>query len=237
MLGIISAMNNEIELLLNEAQVDHVDSIGGVSFHVGSLHGQDVVIMKSGVGKALAASAASAMLVHYPISQVIFTGIAGGVGDETRVLDQVIATRLVQHDYGLVTNDGFTWADRIVDEEVGDKGYFYCDPALVERAYAAAVTVVGEKHVFKGTITTGDQFVSSEDFVRTLQTDFDAIACEMEGAAIAAVCCQYEVPFVVIRAMSDKADGNAHESIANMGDLAADNSSRIVIQMIDDMQG
>ena len=65
-----------------------------------------------------------------------------------------------------------------------------------------------------------------------LQKDFDAIACEMEGAAIAAVCTQYEKPFVVIRAMSDKADGNATESIENMGDIAADNSSRIVIQML-----
>ncbi len=234
-IGIISAMDNEVALLLKEAEIDHVDTIGGIDFHVGTLHGQPVVIMRSGIGKVMAASALTAMLNNYPISRVIFTGIAGGVGDETQVLDQVIATRLVQHDYGTITNDGFVWSSGVTGAEMGEKDFYTCDPDLVDLAYEAAVLVVGKEHVFKGTIATGDQFVASEEYVRRLQRDFDAIACEMEGASIAAVCTQYGVPFVVIRAMSDKADGNAHESIDNMGDLAADNSSRIVIQMLDAM--
>ena len=176
------------------------------------------------------------MLIRYPISKVIFTGIAGGVGDETRVLDQVIATRLVQHDYGYITNDGFEWSSSVLGEEAGEKEFYLCDPELVELAYQAAVQTLGASHVFKGTIATGDQFVASEEYVRKLQRDFDAIACEMEGASVAAVCSEYQVPFVVIRAMSDKADGNAHESFDNMADLAADNSCRIVLQMIDSMQ-
>ena len=233
--GIVSAMDNEVTLLLSEAEIDRVDTIGGVDFHVGTLHGQPVVIMRSGIGKVMAASALTAMLNNYPISRVIFTGIAGGVGDETEVLDQVIATRLVQHDYGTITNDGFVWSSGVTGEEEGEKGYYTCDPDLVDLAYEAAKQVVGEDHVFKGTVATGDQFVASEEYVKTLQRDFDAIACEMEGASVAAVCTQYEVPFVVIRAMSDKADGNAHESVDNMGDIAADNSSRIVIQMLDSM--
>lgn len=235
-IGIISAMDNELALLLSEAEIDHVDTIGGVDFHVGTLHGKPVVIMRSGIGKVMAASALTAMLNNYPISRVIFTGIAGGVGDETEVLDQVIATRLVQHDYGTITNDGFVWSSGVAGEDEGEKGYYTCDPGLVDLAYEAAMQVVGKDHVFKGTVATGDQFVASEEYVETLQRDFDAIACEMEGASVAAVCTQYEVPFVVIRAMSDKADGNAHESIDNMGDIAADNSSRIVIQMIDAIQ-
>ena len=235
-IGIISAMDNEVSLLLSEAEIDHVDTIGGVEFHVGTLHGQPVVIMRSGIGKVMAASAATAMLNNYPISNVIFTGVAGAVGDETRVLDQVIATRLVQHDYGTMTNEGFVWASGVDGEEDDEKGYYFCDQDLVTLAYDSAVQVMGEEHVFKGTIATGDQFVASEEYVKTLQQSFGAIACEMEGASIAAVCTQYEVPFVVIRAMSDKADGNAHDSIENMGDLAADNSSRIVMQMLDSMQ-
>ena len=122
------------------------------------------------------------------------------------------------------------------EKMLAGKLYDPTDPELVELAYEAAVKVLGEGHVFKGTIATGDQFVASEEYVQKLQHDFDAIACEMEGASIAAVCTQYSVPFVVIRAMSDKADGNAHETIDNMGDLAADNSSRIVMQMLDTMQ-
>ncbi|MBQ7447062.1 MAG: 5'-methylthioadenosine/adenosylhomocysteine nucleosidase [Eubacterium sp.] len=231
--GIISAMANEVDLLLSEAEIDHVDTFGGVDFHVGTLHGQPVVIAQAGIGKVLASAGLTAMLNNYPISDVIFTGIAGGVGDETEVLDEVIATRLVQHDYGNMTNDGFEWTDSVVGEEVGEDGYFYSNEALVDAAYDAAVSVMGEEHVFTGTIASGDQFVASEEYVETLQEEFDAIACEMEGASIAAVCTQYDTPFVVIRTMSDKADGNAHETIDNMGDLAADQSSQIVIEMLE----
>jgi len=234
-IGIISAMDNEVELLLSEAEIDRVDNYGGVDFHVGTLHGQGVVIMRSGIGKVMAASALTAMLNRYQISHVIFTGIAGGVGDETRVLDQIVATRLVQHDYGIITNEGFVWSSGVDGEEQGEKEFYYCDSGLVDLAYDAAVQVLGEDRVFKGTVATGDQFISSEEYVKKLQQDFDAIACEMEGASVAAVCTQYKIPFVVIRAMSDKADGNAHESFDNMSDLAAENSNKIVIRMIDNM--
>ena len=234
-IGIISAMDNEVELLLAEADIDHVDTFGGVEFHVGELSGQHVVISRSGIGKVLSASATSAMLNNYDISKVIFTGIAGGVGDDTKVLDEVVATRLVQHDYGTMTNDGFVWTTGNTGETTGKDGYYFCDEELVQLAYNSAVQVMGDEHVFKGTIATGDQFIASEEYVKKLQKDFDALACEMEGASIAAVCTQYEKPFVVIRAMSDKADGNAPESIENMGDIAADNSSRIVIQMLSEM--
>ena len=79
-IGIISAMDNEVSMLLSEAEIDHVDTIGGVNFHVGTLHGQPVVIMRSGIGKVMAASAATAMLNNYPISNVIFTGSAEPAG-------------------------------------------------------------------------------------------------------------------------------------------------------------
>ena len=228
--GIISAMQNEVDLLLDETEVERIDSIGGIDFHVGKLCGENVVIAKAGVGKILAASGITAMLNNYQISRVFFTGIAGGVGNETEVLDEVIATSLVQHDFGDYTNSGFEWTGG----DAGDAGYYSCDEDLVDLAYQAAVKVVGTDHVFKGVIATGDQFIASEEYVKKLQTDFDAIACEMEGAAIALVCLQYDTPFVVIRAMSDKADGNAHETYENMGDIAADNSSRIIIQILND---
>lgn len=235
-IGILSAMDNEMAMLLEEADIDHVDTIGGVDFHVGTLHGQPVVIMRSGIGKVLAASALTAMLNQYSISKVIFTGIAGGVGDETKVLDQVVATRLIQHDYGYMTNDGIEWSDSVPGEEEGSKTYYNCEADLVDLAYKCAVEVMGKEHVFKGVIATGDQFVSSEAYVKVLQKKFDAVACEMEGAPIAAVCTQYDVPFVVLRSMSDKADGKAHESMENMGDLAAKNSNRIVLKMLDAMK-
>ena len=235
-IGIISAMDDEVALLLSEADIEQVETIGGVDFNVGTLRGQPVVIMRSGIGKVMSASAVTAMLNHYSISAVIFTGIAGGVGDQTRVLDQVIATQLVQHDYGTITNEGFVWSSSVPGEEEGEKSFYVCDPDLVALAVASAEQVVGADHVFTGVIATGDQFVASEAYVQQLQRDFNAFACEMEGASIAAVCTQYGVPFVVIRTMSDKADGNAHESFDNMAQLAADNSCRIVLGMLDAME-
>ena len=233
--GIISAMDNEIAVLLKEAEIERVDTIGNVEYHVGSLHGQPVIITRAGIGKVRASAGVTAMLTRYPISRVIFTGIAGGVADGTEVLDEVIATRLVEHDYGSITNEGFVWmsGDPGIGGEEG--AYYVCDPELVDLAYEAAVEVVGREHVFKGTIATGDQFIASEEYVQRLQQDFDAYACEMEGASVAVVCVNYGKPFVVIRCLSDKADGNAHESYEGFGDVAGANSSRIVIQMLDAM--
>ena len=234
-IGIISAMDNEIDLLLKEAKIDHVDTVADVKYYVGSLCGQPIVITRSGIGKVRAASGVTTMLNKYNISKVIFTGIAGGVADEAQVLDEVIATRLVEHDYGILSNDGFEW--RSGDPGFGNEpgAYYECDPDLLQLAYDAAVDVLGEDHVFKGTVATGDQFIANSEYVQKLRTDYDAYACEMEGAAAAVVCLKYQTPFIVIRALSDKADGNAHESYENFGDIAADNSSRIVIKMLNAM--
>lgn len=234
-IGIISAIDNEIAVLLDEAKIDRVDTIGGVEYHVGTLRGQAVVITRAGIGKVRASSGVTAMLNHYNISKVLFTGIAGGVTDETQILDEIVATRLVEHDYGRITNDGFIWASGDPGARIEEGIYYECDPALVDLAYQAAVNVVGADHVFKGTIATGDQFIASENYVKTLQEDFDAIACEMEGASVAVVCIKYGKPFVVIRALSDKADGNAHESYDNFGDLAGQHSSRILLEMLEAM--
>ena len=235
-IGIVAAMDNEVDLLLDKAEIERVDTIADVEYHIGSLHGKPVIITRSGIGKIRAASGVSAMLSEYPVSKVIFTGIAGGVEDETQVLDEVIATRLVEHDYGILSNDGFEW--RSGDPGMGgEPGVYYdCDPELVKLAYDAAVEVVGKDLVFKGTIATGDQFIANSEYVDKLQKDYDAYACEMEGAAVAVVCIKYETPFVVIRALSDKADGNAHDSYENFGEIAADNSSRIVFNMLDSIK-
>ena len=232
-IGILSAMDNEIAILLEKAEIERVDTIADMEYNIGSLYGQPVVIARAGIGKILAASGVTTMLMNYPISKVIFTGIAGGVADETQVLDEVVATRLVEHDYGILTNDGFKWCSGDPGSG-GEAGVYYdCDPQLVKFAYDAAVEVIGEDHVFKGTIATGDQFIANSKYVEELRKDYDSYACEMEGAAAAVVCIRFDTPFVVLRALSDKADGKAHDSYENFGKIAADNSSRIVIKMLD----
>ena len=231
-IGIISAMQSEVKLLLSEAEIDRVDQVGGLDFHVGTLRGKPVVIVKAGIGKVLAAAGTATLLNRYNISEVIFTGVAGGVGDETKVLDIFVGTGLVQHDLGKLSNDGFEWFDG--SDDIG--GWFACDKNLIALALEAAVDTVGEDHVFQGVIATGDQFVASEQYVKHLQSDFNALACEMEGASVAAVCEQYGVPYVVLRTMSDKADGLAVSTYGAMVDTASDNSCRIVLKMLELMR-
>ena len=232
-IAVISAMDNEIDTLLKEAEIERTDNIAGADYYIGTLRGQPVVITKSGIGKVRAASVATSMFNEYKISKVIFTGIAGGVAEDSKVLDEVVATSLVEHDYGIRTNDGFIW--RSGDPGVGDQPgeYYKCDPELVEIAYNAAVEAVGKENAVKGVIATGDQFVASEEYVKKLRADYDARACEMEGASVAVICINYGKPFVVIRCLSDMADGNAHDSYEDFGDKAAANSSRIVLKMLE----
>lgn len=232
-IGILSAMENEIAALVKEAKIDRIDEMGGEKYYVGTLKGQNVVITKSGIGKVYAAAGATMLLNRYNISKVIFTGIAGGVADGTNVLDEIIATRLVEHDYGLLSNEGFVWKSG--DPGFGDQEgeYYYSDETLVNLAYEKAIEVLGAEHVFKGTVATGDQFIASEEYVARLQREYDAYACEMEGAAVAKICIANGKPFVVLRALSDKADGKAHDSYANFGDVAADNSCKIVLALLD----
>lgn len=232
-IGIISAMDNEISLLLNQAKIDKKETIGGIDYYVGKLRDKDVVITRSGIGKIRASSGVTTMLNDYSIKEVYFTGIAGGLLDEEEVLDVVIADKLVEHDYGRLTNEGFVWTGG--DPGKGsDKGEYYeCDPQLVNLAYTCALDVMGKDHVFKGTIATGDQFIENEEYCNTLRTQYNAYACEMEGASIAVVCKNYDIPLVVIRALSDKADGKAHESYEDFGDQAADHSSKIVLKMLE----
>lgn len=232
-IGIISAMDNEISVLLENAEIEKEDLIAGTKYYIGRLKGKNVIITRAGIGKVRAASGVTTMLNKYNISKVLFTGIAGGIADETRVLDEIIATSLVEHDYGVVSNDGFMWVsgDPGISREAGE--YYYCDTTLVELAYKAAVETVGREHVFKGTIATGDQFIASEVYVERLKKDYNAYACEMEGASVAVICIKYGKPFVVIRALSDKADGKANSSYENFGDIAGANSSRILLKMLE----
>ncbi len=231
-IGVISAMSVEIEYLLTQAEIDTVEVIGGVEYHVGRIAGKDIVLVQAGIGKALAAAGTATLINEFNVSSIIFTGIAGGVADETSITDVIISTALVTHDYGDETNDGFVWEP---NAGIDETGLIPADPMLIEKAYAAAVAVCGEEKVFKGVIATGDQFVASENTVRFLQEQFNAYATEMEGSSIARVAYQYGVPYVVVRTLSDKADGAAHDAYDNWFKIASDNSGKIVISLLESL--
>lgn len=233
-IGIVSAMDVEIDLLLEEAEIRETKTLGNAVVHVGTLKGKDVVISRAGIGKINASSGFTAVMDRYDLSKVIFTGVAGGTKDEESVLDQVVGTKVVEHDYGYQGNDGFVWYG-------GDPGrfepgeYYECDPTLVDLAYESSLKVLKDQKVFKGVIASGDQFIASADYVAYLNKEFDAYACEMEGAAVAKVCQTYDKPFVIMRTLSDKADGMAHESYVDFMDAAAEQSNAIVLQMLESL--
>ena len=233
-IGIISAMDNEIQLLLKEANIKEEKDIAGITYHIGTLKDKPVIISRSGIGKVNASSGITTLLNSFDISKVLFTGVAGGLRDDEEVLDVVVGTKVVEHDYGFITNDGFEWGG-------GDPGkkepgeYYECDKNMVDLAYSSALSVMGEDHVFKGLIATGDQFIASSEYVEWLTKEFDAYACEMEGASVAKVCKNYNKPLAILRTLSDKADGNAHDSYADFGDRAADQSSKIVMKMLESL--
>ena len=108
-IGIITAMSNELAMLLEKAEISETKTIGGVDYNIGTLEGQDVVLVQGCIGKSMAAAGTTVLINEFDVKSIIFTGIAGGVGDEVQVLDEVIATDLVFHDYGNQTNDGFVW--------------------------------------------------------------------------------------------------------------------------------
>ena len=188
-IGIIVAMDKELNLLLPLLSNASRTTINDTIFHTGTLDNRQVVILKSGIGKVNAAVATLTLIENFHVSFVINTGVAGGTGQGTNILDVVIGDRVAYHDVwcGPGTTDG---------QAAG------C-PAFFEAPFSAATldSIPGTRH---GLIASGDIFVSRpEDISRILSLDPDAIAVDMESAAIAQVCHLKNVPFLAVRVVSD----------------------------------
>lgn len=226
MIGIIGAMQEEVDLLLS-GLCDAVEmNRSGIRFHTGTLHGKPVVICKCGVGKVNAAVYTQVLIDRFNANKVIFTGVAGALDPELNIGDIVISTSCQQHDMD-VTPLGFA-RGVIPFQEVSD---WPADPELVAIAVEA-----GEKaapgRCKKGKILSGDQFIADRNKVRELHETFGGACTEMEGAAVAQACAMNEVPYVVIRSMSDKADGSASVNFAEFTVEASNRSYAIVNEML-----
>ncbi len=226
-IGIIGAMDEEIELLLKAAQPIEEIQVAGLRYFQGSLFGKRVVICKSGVGKVNAAITTQVLIDRFHTKTVLFTGVAGAVHPELNIGDIVISTACMHHDMD-VTALGF--APGVIPFQ--ETSQFAADPKLMQLAER-----VCEEHFpgryQTGLILSGDQFIASRDKVRELYETFEGAACtEMEGAAVAQACFINQVPFVVIRSMSDKADGSAHVNFAEFTVEASEHSYRIVESMV-----
>ncbi len=223
--AIVSAMHEELAAVLALMPDEHKTVVAGREFWVGHLHGQDVVAVLSRIGKVAAATTATALIERFNVREIILTGVAGGLGPGVNVGDVVVAGSFLQHDLD---------ASPIFPKyEVPLYGAsrFVTDVALTQQlAQAAAVALPGVP-VHCGLVISGDRFVSTTAEARALQAALpDALAVEMEGAAIAQVCRDYGVPFAAVRTVSDRADDAAHGDFTKFVQEVASRYSAAIVE-------
>ncbi len=223
-LGIIAAMKIEAELI--EAAMSDIvrETCGSIEFCLGKIGNTDIVLAVCGIGKVFAAICAQTMIVKYAPDAVINTGVGGTLTKKLSVGDVAVSSAMVQHDMdtsALGDPVGLISGINIVE--------IPADAALAGKI-SAIVRGMGINTV-TGIIATGDQFIGSQAVKDRIVNTFGAIACEMEGAAIGQVCYVNKVPFAVIRAISDDADGGACEDYPTFAKMAAKNSAKAVIEL------
>ncbi|MDX8359486.1 MULTISPECIES: 5'-methylthioadenosine/S-adenosylhomocysteine nucleosidase [Bacillaceae] len=229
-IGIIGAMEEEVIILRDNINNEQVSVIAGCEFTEGSLHGVEVVLLKSGIGKVNAAMSTSILLDRFDVDYVINTGSAGGLLESLNVGDVVISTEVRHHDVD-VTAFGYEYG-----QVPQLPPAFLADNNLLNVAEKAAENIENIQTV-KGLIATGDSFMSDPSRVAMVRDKFsDLYAVEMEAAAIAQVCYQFEVPFVVIRSLSDIAGKESDISFEQFLPTAALHSANLVMNMVEGLK-
>ncbi|MEI4769469.1 5'-methylthioadenosine/S-adenosylhomocysteine nucleosidase [Psychrobacillus sp. FJAT-51614] len=226
-IAIIGAMEQEVELLRNEIKNAQTEIIANSEFTVGTYKEREVILLKSGIGKVNAAMTTTILLNQFKPDYVINTGSAGGYDPNLEVGAIVISDEVRHHDVD-VTAFGY---------EMGQVPQlppaFKADTHLMELA-EEAVKEIGEHQAATGLIATGDIFMHNPEKVEVVRKNFPQMkACEMEAAAVAQVCHQFNVPFVVIRALSDIAGKESSMSFDEFLPVAAKHSTEIVLHVIE----
>ena len=165
---------------------------------------------------------------HFGVGRVINTGVAGSLNKDINIGDIVVSTDAVQHDMDCTA---LGYAKGIIPDN--EFSFFQADEAMRRSAVESVRLAAPEKSVYEGRVASGDRFIADSAHKQTIIKDFGAICCEMEGAAIGQVCAQNRVPFVIIRAISDKADDSGHLSYRSFVEAAARRSAAIVKHMVE----
>ncbi|SCP96346.1 5'-methylthioadenosine/adenosylhomocysteine nucleosidase [Anaerobium acetethylicum] len=226
-LGIIGAMEEEVEKLKELMDVKEVVKKASMEFYRGTLKGREAVVVRSGIGKVNAAVCTQILVDLFDVDAVINTGIAGSLQNRINIGDIVISSDALQHDVD-ATGFGYPLGE-IPRMETLD---FKADPVLVEAAKAACEEANPDISTFVGRIVSGDQFVSDKAVKEKLVENFQGYCTEMEGAAIAQAAYLNNVPFVIIRAISDKADDSATMDYPAFEKQAIIHSVRLVENLV-----
>lgn len=230
MIGLIGAMDIEVEGIKDLMTEKTEEIISGIVYTKGILKGKDTVIAQCGIGKVNAAVCAQTMILKYSTHTIINTGIAGGLDSSIAIGDIVLATNVVQHDM-----DGTALGDPLGMLSFPDENIIYipADTATT-KALADACKVLGSGvNIFKGTIATGDKFISAKQDRQQINKLFGGLACEMEGGAIGQVCYRNHIKFAILRAISDNMDNNEGMDFNKFRFLAADNSIAVINRLFD----
>ena len=228
--GIIGAMTEEIDVYLKNLQDKKERKWNIFTFYEGKMHGKPVVIVKSGVGKVFSAMVCQKLIDDYQVNNVIFTGVGGSLNNSLAIGDVVVSTDSCHHDF-----DAQPLGFKRGQISYTDFRFFKAEEKLVKLALSAKIE--GHK-IIAGRILTGDQFMTHKDKQekKYLFDELHGDCIEMEGAAVAQVCTMNQVPHVIVRSVSDKADGSAVADYDKFRFIVGENSFKIVDHMLKEMK-
>ena len=201
-IGIIAAMDEEIDSIRELMQSIVIKNIYGLELIEGKINEKDIILVKCGIGKVNAARTTQLLIDNFDMDYIINVGTAGGLSTHIEIGDVVIGEKLLQHDFDKSAGGN----ERGYISDLGL--YMFSDAKLIEKAKYSMENVNENFHVHVGTIATGDIFVQDISVKNKIEEEFHADCVEMEGAAIAQVCTLDKIPFIVIRGISDKPNGN-----------------------------
>ena len=228
MIGIIGAMAVEVEGLIAAMENKSPETVSRMTFWRGTLAGVECVVAQCGAGKVNSAVCAQTMILRYGASPIINTGVAGGVGSRAvRIGDLVVAEGVTQHDYDTTPIDG----DKGRDLPILGRSVLETD-VRVSGLLADCAREVYNGNVHRGLIATGDQFIGGKERLHAIAERTGAIACEMEGGSIGQACALADVPFAVLRAISDNADDNAVDDFPKFAKESAEKSVALLLEAL-----
>ena len=228
MLGIIGAMDEEVSKLKEKMTDVEIKKKASMDFYRGKLMGKDVVVVRSGIGKVNAGICTQILVDEYLVDGVINTGIAGSLNADIDIGDMVLATDTVQHD---VDASGFGYDLGVIPRM--ETSTFIADEKLRDLAKECCERVNPDIKVFCGRVVSGDQFVSDKAKKQYILENFKGYCTEMEGAAIAQAAYLNNIPFLIIRAISDKADDSATEDYPTFEAKAIEHSVKLMIELVE----
>jgi adenosylhomocysteine nucleosidase len=229
-IGIIGAMEEEVAILKEKMEDVRIIKKASMDFYEGTLAGKKAVVVRSGIGKVNAGICAQILADMFSVEAIINTGIAGSLNKDINIGDIVVSTDVVQHDMDAT---GFGYRKGQIPQM--PVFFFNADERLRKLAVKVCSEVNPDIQVFEGRIASGDQFVCDQDVKDGIVSEFSAYATEMEGAAIGQAAYLNDVPFLVIRAISDKADGSAQMDYSEFEKAAIVHSVNLTLKMLEEI--